>query len=96
MKILHRYILKEFARFFAITLSAFGGCHGGTGTSDVSPKRATESREGQLAPHQWACGLAFGHSGSRIRSHRIGKSDQPKVGEGECMLAIGKLPRLEA
>jgi hypothetical protein len=37
---------------------AIAGC-GGTVTSDVSPKRGTETREGQLLAHEWLCGLAF-------------------------------------
>jgi hypothetical protein len=43
----------------AIVVVVLGGC-GSTVTSDFSPKRGTETREGQLPPHEWLCGLAFG------------------------------------
>jgi hypothetical protein len=45
----------------AIVVVVLGGC-GSTVTSDFSPKRGTETRarEGQLPPHEWLSGLAFG------------------------------------
>jgi hypothetical protein len=68
----------------AVVIVTLGGCSS-TGTSDSSPKRGTETREGQLLPHEWSCGLAFGQVAEDDVTARVSPvSMYLEMRTGEC------------